>query len=801
MARSLPAESLRWTCDPDRLGFEDTGTLDDVSEVIGQERAVRALRLAMELRRPGYNAYVLAPRGVHEREAVLALLEGRARTEPAPADWCYVNDFDDPRRPRAMKLPPGRGTELARELAAAVSEIGPALRTAFDGEEYRDQKQALEADLGQRHDAAIDALREDARRRGVLVQRTPVGFSFSPLVNGRPLTADDGLLLPDGERRRFELLVAEIQTDIHATLQKVPLWIKEAREELDRTNRETAARAIEPLLAPLHASYCDLPEVVEHLRRIQADVVEHVEALVDDAPEGIPAPFVALVQKRQEAAVDRYGVNPITDRSALDHAPVVYEDDPTFERLLGRIEQRAEMGALVTDFALIRGGTLHRANGGYLVVDARRLLAQPLAYERLKRALRAGEIRIEPAARALGVLQTAVVEPEPIPLDVKVVLLGDRTLYFMLCEADPEFEELFKIAADFDEELHRSPENVDLYARLCATVARRERLRPLSSSAVARLLEESARDADDAEKLSLRIESLSDLLRESDHHAARAGATLVTDAHVLAAVDSRDDRLDRVRERCLESIRRGLLLIDTDGSRVGQVNALAAVQVGALRFGRPHRITARIRLGRGEVIDIEREVDLGGALHSKGVLILGGFLGSRYAPEQPLSLAATLVFEQTYGAVDGDSASAAELCCLLSAIAGVPLRQDFAVTGSIDQRGQLQPVGGVNEKVEAFFDVCVARGLTGEQGVLIPHQNASQLMLRPRVVEAVRSRRFQIVPVTTVDEGIEVLTGMTPGERSGAAGLFPEGSFNARVESRLVELAAKRRAYALPREG
>jgi len=482
------------------------------------------------------------------------------------------------------------------------------------------------------------------------------------------------------------------------------------------------------------------------------------------------------------------------DHSETKGAPVVYEDHPTFLNLIGRIEHIAQMGALITDFNLIKPGALHRANGGYLIVDAREVLLQPYAWEGLKLALRSRELRIESLGQALSLISTVSLEPEPIPLDVKIVLIGERLLYYLLYQYDPDFSELFKVEADFNEELVRTPENTQLYARLIATMARNENLRPFSRDAVACIIERSARMAGDGTRISIHLGGLADLLREANFWAGDNGHTAITRADVQRAIDEQIRRADRVRERMQEQILRGKVLIDTQGERIGQINGLSVIDLGNFAFGVPSRITARVRMGKGEVIDIEREVELGGPIHSKGVLILSSFLGTRYSAERPLSLWASLVFEQSYSGVEGDSASLAELCALLSALARVPIQQSWAVTGSVNQHGQVQPIGGVNEKIEGFFDICKQRGLTGDQGVIIPAANVDHLMLRQDVVDAVAAGQFRIVAVENVDEAIELLTGVPAGERD-ESGAFPPGSVNQRVEGRLIDLAEKQRAF------
>ena len=542
--------------------------------------------------------------------------------------------------------------------------------------------------------------------------------------------------------------------------------------------------------------------MLEYLTSVQQDVIDNLDEFlgITDTPPAAPPEASPPRPPIRTSFFRRYQVNVVVDHSGATGAPVIYEDHPTVQNLVGRIEHMAQMGALVTDFNLIKAGALHRANGGYLILDARKVLLQPFAWEELKRALRSREIRIEVLGQTLSLVSTVSLEPEPIPLDVKVILLGERMLYYTLYEADPDFGELFKVAADFEDQMDRTADNHLLYARMIGTIARQEGLRPLDRAAVARVIEQSARLAGDAEKLSTHVHSIADLLREADYWAGEAQHHVIAAMDVQHAIDAQIRRLDRVRERIQEEIQRGTILIDTQGAAVGQVNGLSVLSMGQFAFGRPSRITARVRLGRGEVVDIEREVALGGPIHSKGVLILSAYLGARYAADRPLSLSASLVFEQSYSGVEGDSASSAELYALLSALADLPVKQGLAVTGSVNQRGQVQAIGGVNEKIEGFFDTCRAQGLTGEQGVLIPASNVKHLMLRHDVVAAVAAAQFQVYAVETIDQGIELLTGVPAGERDNA-GAFPAGSVNQRVEARLVELAEKRLAFGVPERG
>jgi lon-related putative ATP-dependent protease len=794
--KPLPPEALYRHCDPQQFNFETTAELEDLAEVIGQPRAVEAVRFGVGIEHTGYNIFALGPAGTGKHSLVSQFLGQRAATEPPPFDWCYVHNFEQPHRPRALRLPPGTGVQLRDDMKRLVEDLHTALVSAFESDEYRMRQRVIEEEFKEQQERAFEGLQQRAQERGFALLRTPAGLVFAPLRNGEVLPPEEFQKLPEAERKRLKDEVEMLQEELQNILLQVPRWEREARERVRALDREVTNFAVGSLFDELRKKYGNLPEVVEYLNAVQRDVVENVKDFLrpEEPPSsdtsGPPVPYSLI----RPSSLRRYQVNVLVDHSTSKGAPVIYEDNPTYQNLLGRVEHLAQMGMLVTDFNLIKPGALHRANGGYLILDARKVLLMPFAWEGLKRALQSRQIRIEPIDQMLSLISTVSLEPEPIPLDVKVALLGDRLLYYLLCELDPDFGELFKVAADFNEEMDRTPENQLLYARLIATQARRERLRPFDRFAVARIIEHSSRLAEDAEKLSARMRGIIDLLREADYWAGEAGHPVVSAADVQRAIDAQIYRANRMQERLREEMLRGTILIDTDGAQIGQVNGLSVMTLGDYSFGHPSRITARVWMGKGEVINIEREVEMSGPIHSKGVLILSGFLGARYAADQPLSLSASLVFEQSYSGVEGDSASSAELYALLSAIAEVPIKQSLAVTGSVNQHGQIQPIGGVNEKIEGFFDVCKARGLTGEQGVLIPAANVKNLMLRQDVVEAVAAGKFHIYPIETIDQGIEILTGMPAGERD-EAGNYPEGTFNARVKARLAELAEKQAAF------
>jgi lon-related putative ATP-dependent protease len=779
------------------LDFKTTSDLEELTDLLGQPRAAAALQFGMGMDQKGYNIFALGPTGTGKQQILRDYFETRAAEKPVPDDWCYVNNFVEQHKPKSIRLPAGQGRIFRDDMNNLVESLSTALTAAFESEEYQTRRQAIGEEFQELQSQAFKEIQEMAEEKGIALLRTPSGLVFAPVNDGQVLSPEELQELSVEERKRLEEEIEGLQVELQKSLQQVPAWQRETQEKLRELNREISNFAVGGLIDELRKKYSTYPGIVEHLGAVQSDIVENAHDFIQagDKSNGsdLPAVLKFLGQKTEASSVlaRRYRVNLLVDNSRLEGAPVVYENNPTYQNLVGRIEHRAQMGALLTDFNLIKSGALHKANGGYLILDAHKLLQQPYAWDALKRALQANEIRIESIGQMLSLVSTISLEPDPIKLDIKIALFGESFLYYMLYQVDPEFGELFKAEVDFSESMDRNDQNQELYARLIATLVREEGLSPFDRAAVERVLEQSARLVGDAEKLSTRTHSIRDLLRESAYWAKESGEDLVKVEHVQQAIDSQIYRADRIRERMQESIERSIVLIDTKGETVGQVNGLSVIMLGNFAFGRPSRITARIRLGKGNVIDIEREVDLGGPLHSKGVLILTGYLGARYADEEPLSLSASLVFEQSYGGVDGDSASSAELYALLSAIAETPIRQSFAVTGSVNQRGVVQAIGGVNEKIEGFFDVCRKQGLTGEQGVLIPRSNVQHLMLRHDIVEAVKDGQFHIYPIENIDQGIEILTGLPAGKEN-ENGDFPVGSLNYRVKKRLADLAEKR---------
>jgi lon-related putative ATP-dependent protease len=785
----LSAQVLRWRCDPAQFTFETTAELAELDEIVGQPRAWGAVQFGVSMKGDGYNIYALGPPGIGKRTTVELCLKERCGAESPPPDWCYVNNFEDIRRPKTLQLPTGRGVKLRKDVVSLIDDLESSINTALESDEHKNRVQEFVHEAGERHEESFRRLSEKALGQQIQLIRTPTGFALAPLKGTEVMSSEDYQKLTEEEKSQINAKVETLQKELQKVIEQVPRLQKETRDRIHDLNREAVRLAIGHLLAKSKEQQSDLPQVVAYFEAMEKDILERVDEF-QASEDGPVAMFGAA--NPQKPSFDDYAINLLVDNSVTRGAPVVYEDHPSYQNLIGRVEHESQMGALFTDFTLIEAGALHRANGGYLVLDAWRLLQQPYAWEGLKRALTSRSIKIESLGEALSLISTVSLEPEPIPLDIKVVLLGDRMLYYLLYQFDPEFAELFKVSADFDDDMERCPEHCLLMARVLATFARREKLRPLTRSAVARLLEHAARLAEDSEKLTANMRSLVDIVREANFWAERADKSNIEEAQLAQAIDQQIHRVDRLRQRIHEEMTRGTILIDTQGCRVAQINGLSVLDLGNFRFGQPSRITATARLGQGQVINIERQAKLSGAIHSKGVLILSSFLAARFAKDQPLSLSASLVFEQSYGMVDGDSASVAELCVLLSAIANVPLKQNFAVTGSINQHGQVQAIGGVNEKIEGFFDVCAARGLTGEQGVLIPESNIRHLMLRPDVVEACEAKKFQIHAIATIDQAMTLLSGIDAGSHDDQ-GHYPVGSFNQQVESRLQELTKLRK--------
>jgi lon-related putative ATP-dependent protease len=797
MLNELTPPALRATCDPARFTFDTTAELNLASSIVGQPRATAALQFGLGMGDRGYHIFVAGSPGTGKMTAVNGFLAEAARGRPVPPDVCYIYNFAEPERPRALLLPAGRGRQLASQLKDLLRVVRSQLPRVFESDDYTNQRDAIVKTLEQERESRFSELNEHARSQNFSLQMTPSGLVLVPLVHGKPMTEDDFEKLRPADRQALQETRERLDADVSQVLKLLRDHERVVREKVEQLDRDVALHAIGGLLEDLSEHYADLPAVAEYLAAVREDMVAQVDlfrAPADAAPAGPADPSGAW---QREQSFGRYQVNVLVDRGAATGAPVVAEANPTYQNLVGRIEKEAQFGALVTDFTLIRGGALHRANGGYLILRAEDVLRQPLSWDALKRALRNRELTIEEPGDWLGMAAVRTLRPEPVPLDLKVVLVGEQSTFYLLYGLDPDFSELFRVRADFDQSMPRTADSETQLAQTIGVICRDEKLRPFDRGALAGVIEHASRLAEDQSRLSLEFGHLSDLVREASYWAGAANQPTVTADHVRQALAQQVYRSNLIEERLDEMIAKGTLIVDVTGRAVGQVNGLAVEMIGNYSFGHPSRITASVGIGRDGVLDVEREANLGGHLHSKGVLILAGFLADRFAQSRPLTLNARLVFEQSYGGVDGDSASSAELYAILSRLADAPIKQNLAVTGSVNQKGQIQAIGGVNEKIEGFFAVCQQRGLTGDQGVVIPASNAPHLMLREDVVAAVQAGQFHIYTVETVDDGIALLTGTPAGER-GPDDAYPDDTINARIEQRLNAMAQSLRSLNVP---
>lgn len=720
----LNYKALCTTLNPKQLPFETTAELKELTNFLGQARALDAISFGIGIKKQGYNLYAMGPTGLGKRSLIRKVLESKASTQKVPDDWCYIHNFEFPEKPIAIRLPPGMGSTLQQDMKSLISELSTSILAVFESDEYNAGMQS------------IAKIFESKKRK--LGQKTA--------------KKNDN---------------------------KVPRLYKERHEQEKELQSGFTLAVIEPMIEKLKKKYEEFPAVIHYLSAVQKDVVEHFHEFVrrDETTDVI---FFVL----ESPILIRYQVNLLVDNSKRLGAPVIFEEHPSYSNLICRVEHKPQLGSLLTNFTLIRPGSIHQANGGYLIIEIRKLKNEPHAWEGLKRALYAKKIVIEPVEHYTETTRTISLDPDSIPLDIKIVLLGDRNTFYTLCQDDPDFNELFKVAVDFDELLDRNPTTIQTYARLVGTIAKKDDLRPLHASAVAAVIDYSSRLAEDIEKLSTHVRSINDLILEADYWASTANKDVIEAIDIKDAIQSQHHRLDRTKQICYEDINRDFILINTDGKIIGQVNCLSVVRVGTFSYGHPTKLTATVRKGRGKIIDIQRAVKMAGPIHSKGGMILANFLRGNYNVDGKFSLTASFSFEQVYGMIEGDSASVGELCALLSALAEVPLKQSLAITGSINQLGIVQVVGGVNEKIEGFFDICRLRGLTGNQGVLIPAMNVKNLMLREDIVQAAKKGDFHIYPIATIDEAMTILTGIEAGKKS-KAGKYPKNSINARVEHRL----------------
>lgn len=784
MVKELSFHECRNICEGVIFDCQSTEELTPLQEIIGQDRAVKALKFGLNIKEKGFNIYVSGMPGTGRKTAIVEFIKRLAKDMPAPPDWCYVNNFKDSNSPRALRLPAGRGADFKKDMEHFISEVREGLKQAFESEEYADKRsQNLEA-IEEERNKLTNEISRTAAESGFQLQQSPIGLILVPIIEGQPVTEQQLAQLPEDVRTQILSKRKETQDKIGATLRQLRDLERRANEEIKKLNSEVARFVMEPFLANIKELFSDCEGVIHYLAEVEEDILENLFVLLQE-PQAVQGPFP---QAPMPDPTQNYMVNLVVDNSHLEGAPVEMEWNPTYPRLFGAIEKEPRFGALITSYMMIRAGSAHRANGGFLVVPIERLAVDPIVWESLKQTISNESLEIEEPAQRFGYMVAKTLRPEAIPFETKVIILGDPMIHNILYAQDKDFKKLFKVKAEFDTTMDRNEENIKRYASFICTLCEKEGLYHLDPTGIAAIIEYSSRMISDKEKLSTQFSEVSDIVREANFYAKEEGDQLITKKHIDRQLEEKVYRSNMIQEKMQEMVERGSILVDTEGEKVGQVNGLAVLGLGDYAFGKPSRITASISVGREGIIDIEREAEMGGPTHTKGVLILSGLLSDRYAREKPLSLTARLVFEQSYSGVDGDSASSTEFYSLLSALSGKPIRQNFAVTGSVNQKGQVQAIGGVNQKIEGFFELCKVRGLTGEHGCLIPHSNVQNLMLKQEVLDAIKEEKFHIWPISTIDEGIEVLTGVPAGERK-PDGSWEDGTINQLVQERLNQLA------------
>jgi lon-related putative ATP-dependent protease len=802
MIKPLPVEKYRNVYDIERVECPSTDKLKPTDEIIGQERAQKALHFGLNIQEKGFNIYVAGVPGTGRKTAVRKFLDELARTKPKANDWIYVNNFDNQYEPIAIELPPGKGMEFKHDMSTFVEEARRALPKAFESEDYVSKRQEALENIEREKAKIIQQINESAEKRGFVIQMGPTGLMIIPVKDGKPLSEEDFNALSEQDQQEIQDRRKKLDSDLRNAFRQLRELDGKEAESIKDLNRNVSLYAIGHLVAGLKEKYQGNNPLQSYLDAVQEDVVNNL---------GI---FLGLAQQQQQqqqqqippqlqqwfmrdVVFRKYDVNVIVDNKETEGAPVIFEQTPSYQNLFGKVEKEVQFGVMITDFTMIRPGSVHKANGGYLVVPAEDVLRYPFAYDGLKTALKTEEVAIEEPGERLGYISARGLKPKPMPLATKVVIIGTPQLNQALYMYDTDFSDLFKVKADFDTTMDRDDKNAEKYSLFICTLCDRFKLKHLDNTAVAKVVEYGSRLAADQEKLSTRFAGIADLIKEANFYSTQEKSEYTTAKHINQAIEAKIYRSNLIQEKIQEFIERDIYLIDTEGAKPGQINGLSVMELGDFAFGRPSRVTASIGVGREGIIDIERQANLGGPTHTKGVLILGGYLADKYTQDKPLSLTAKLVFEQSYGGIDGDSASSTELYAIISALSGLPIKQSLAVTGSVNQKGEVQAIGGVNEKLEGFFEVCKAKGLTGEQGAMIPISNVQNLMLKEEILEAAKAGKFTIYPVKTIDEGVEVLTGVPAGQRQ-KDGTYPEGTVNYLVNKRLKEMAEKIKEFRVP---
>jgi lon-related putative ATP-dependent protease len=797
MAKELLPKNLKVEFDSKKLNCKTTEELTPLEGIIGQDRAVKALKFGLNIENDGFNIYVSGYSGTGRTTGVKEFVEELAKSKPVPPDWCYINNFKNSYEPNAIKLPQGKGRIFRDDIKNFIDSIRNLIPKAFENKDYLEKKDSLIKSIEGEKEKLLNTLNKKAQDEGFVLRTTQIGLFIVPVVNGKILSEQDFLALGEEEKLQIQQKREKINDDLKKTMDLVRDIDKRISEEIKNLNHDVALYTIEKIINDIKEKYKDIEEVTDFIEEVKDDILKNLDifitGLATDTPSQLMFPWM------KEIPFKKYEVNLVTDNSDLKGAPVIIEQNPTYQNLFGRLEKEAQFGVLTTDFTMIRVGALHKANNGFLVIPIEELLKNYFSWDSLKMSLKNRKITIEEAGEKLGFITTKSLKPEPIPMHLKVILIGSPLYYNLLYIIDEDFKKLFKVRADFDLVMDRNDENIKKYASFICTYCKKENLKHMEASAVAKVIEYGSRLSEDKNKVSTKFSVIADLVSEANFYAEQEKSSYILPSHVLKAIDEKIYRSNLIAEKIKEFISDGTILIDTRGSKVGQVNGLSVMNLGDYSFGRPSRVTATIGMGKDGIIDIERETKLGGPIHTKGVLILSGYIAGKYSKDKPLNLSARIVFEQSYGGVEGDSASSAELYALLSAIADIPIKQNLSVTGSVNQKGEIQAIGGVNEKIEGFYEVCKTIGLTGEQGVIVPESNIKNLMLKDEVVDAVRNKKFHIYPVKTIDEGIEILTGLKAGKVK-PDGTFKKDTINFRVDNRIKELSEKLRELSKSKE-
>ena len=788
MPKPLSSDELYSCCDPSVFTFKTTDELPELGETIGQERALDAIDFGLNLDSRGFNIFILGENGTGKLTTIKSLLSKKAAEEPVSADWCYVYNFENPDIPLAISMEPGKASIFHKDMEELIKILKVEIPKIFESKEYERQKNKILEGFQQKQKEMFAGLEEEAQSKGFSVRKAVSGLMIVPVKKGgEPLTEEEYEALDDKTKAKIDEIGKVLQEKLNDVVRDVREREKDVKNALSRLEREAALAAVGHFMDEVKSKYKDHEKIASYLSSVTEDILEHLEDFKVQEEQTPPLPFMRM--PRAEPTFTRYTVNVLVNNKDSKGAPCVFESNPTYFNLFGRMEYKFQYGVAMTDFSMIKAGSLHKSNGGYIVINALDLLRNLFSYESLKRALRNGEMKIEDVWEQYRLISTTTLRPEAIPLSVKVVLIGNPYLYYLLYSLDEEYRELFKVKADFDSRMDKTTETVQKYAAFVASICREGKFMPFDRSGVAKVVEYGSRLAEHQGKLSSRFSEIADVIKEANYWAKKAGSKIVQDEHVGKALREKVFRVNRIEERLQEMILEGTLIIDTDGEKIGQVNGLAVLGLGDYQFGKPSRITATTFAGKGGVINIERETKMSGRIHEKAILIITNYIGSTYAKKKPISFSASITFEQLYDLVEGDSASCAELYVILSSLAGIPLKQGIAVTGSMDQNGDVQPIGGVNEKIEGFFDLCKMRGLNGSQGVIIPRKNVKHLMVKEEVVDAVKDGRFSIYPIDRVEEGMAIFTGLPMGEPR-EDGTYPEGTINYLVTKRLEDLSA-----------